>query len=145
MTTQTWTFPARFTVEPGGEVVVTFDDLSEALTGAPSVAEARSLAADALEEVVLSYLAAGRAVPAPRAPRDGEEAVPLAPLTAARAALAAAMREQSVTERVLARRLSQTESSVRRLVDGAAEVTMDKVLAALAALGRHTTLAVVDP
>ncbi len=140
---QTWTFPARFTVEPAGEVVVAFSDLPEALTGAASLPEARALAADALEEAVLAYLAAGRVVPAPRAPRDGEEAVPLPPLTAARAALAAAMREQSVTERVLAGRLSQTEGAVRRLVDGAAGVTMDKVLAALAALGRHANLAVV--
>lgn len=141
---QTWTFPARFTVNPSGEVVAAFDDLPEAVTGAETLEEARSFATDALEEVVLAYLAAGRPVPAPRAPRDGEELVPLAPLTAARAALAAAMREQSVTERALAGRLSQPEGAVRRLLDGAAGVTLDKVLAALAALGRHTTLVVVE-
>ena len=141
---QTWTFPARFQADAQGEVVVEFVDLPEAVTGASTLQEARSLAADALEEAVLAYLAAGRAVPAPREPCEGEELVPLAPLTAARAALATAMREQSVTEAALAGRLSQTEGSVRRLIEGAAGVTMDKLLAALAVLGRHATLAVVE-
>ena len=39
------------------------------------MAEARLLAADALEEAILGYWAAGRAIPTPRAPTGAEEVV----------------------------------------------------------------------
>ena len=72
--------------------MATFPDVPEAMTGGASLAEVRENAADALEEAILGYLAHERPIPDPREPRDGEEAVVLDPVTAARAALATAMR-----------------------------------------------------
>ncbi len=69
-----WAYPASFT-EQDGEVVVRFPDLPEVLTAAATMAEARLLAADALEEAILGYWAAGRAIPTPRAPTGAEEVV----------------------------------------------------------------------
>lgn len=137
-----WIYPARFKSAADGEIVVTFVDLPEAVTGASDWAEAYGLAADALEEVVLAYLADGRPVPAPSPMQEGYEPVPLDPVTAARAALDRAMREDGVTNAALARQLGKTEGAVRRLTNGETGVKIDTVLDALSALGRRASLSV---
>ena len=138
----TWTYPAVFETHLDGEILVRFPDFPEALTGADTQAGAMSLAADALEAVVLAYLADGRAVPTPGAAGAGQVAVALDPTTAARAALAETMRTQRVTHAALARRMDRTEGAVRRLTNGAASVKIETVLDALATLGRRATLSV---
>ena len=64
---------------------------------------------------MLEYLATGRLVPSPRAAREGEHDVVLAPVTAARAALANVMRERNITNVALAAPLGKTEGAIRRL------------------------------
>lgn len=138
---QTWSYPAVFDREDG-EIVVSFPDFPEALTGAEDEAAATALAIDALEEAVLAYLADGRPVPAPRAAEAGQVDVPLDPLTAARAALVQAMRDEQITNAALARRIERSEGAVRRLTNGATGVKIDTVLDALAALGRRAQLSI---
>ena len=139
---QAWTYPAVFDRIGDDEIVVSFPDFPEALTGAETLVEAQTLAIDALEEIVLAYLAEGRAVPTPHAAKAGQADVPLDPLTAARAALAQAMRETAMTNAALARRMDRSEGAIRRLTNGATGVKIDTVLDALAALGRRATLTV---
>lgn len=139
---QDWIYPATVLRAADGEIIVTFEDLPEAITGASDWAEAFALAADALEEVVLAYLADGRPVPAPSPVEAGHEPVPLDPVTAARAALDRAMREDGVSNAALARRLGKTEGAVRRLVNGGTGVKIDTVLDALSMLGRRASLSV---
>ena len=136
----TWAYPAIFT-QRDGEVLVRFPDVPEAITGAATMEEARVLAADALEEVILSYLASGSPIPAPRRPNKGEEAVALDPLTAGRAAVASLMAKKHVSKVALAALIQRDEKVVRRILDGAGVVTMDNVTVALRALGAHPTLA----
>lgn len=137
-----WSYPAVLSPEAADEIVVSFRDWPEALTSGADDAEARVQAADALEEAVLGRLARGEPIPAPRPSLSGEIDVLLDPVTAARAALASAMREGRVTNVALAARLNKTEGAVRRLVDGRTAVKMDSVLAALRALGREVALQV---
>jgi antitoxin HicB len=136
----TWSYPAVFQ-RLDDEVIVRFPDIPEALTGAATLEEARVLAADALEEAVLAYLADGRPVPAPRKAAKGEEAVILDPLTAGRAAVANLMAAQHVSKVALAARMRRDEKVVRRIVGGAGGVTMENVTAALKALGAKPALA----
>ena len=136
----TWAYPAIFT-QRDGEVLVRFPDVPEAITGAATMEGARVLAADALEEVILSYLASGSPIPAPRRPNKGEEAVALDPLTAGRAAVASLMAKKHVSKVALAALIQRDEKVVRRILDGAGVVTMDNVTVALRALGAHPTLA----
>lgn len=139
---QDWIYPATFRQDADGEIIVTFEDLPEAITGASDWAEAYALAADVLEEIVLAYLADGRAVPAPSPIATSHEPVPLDPVTAARAALARAMRDDGVSNAALARRLGKTEGAVRRLTNGETGVKIDTVLDALSMMGRRASLSV---
>jgi antitoxin HicB len=137
----TWAYPAVFT-PLDGEIVVRFPDIPEAITGAATLDEARLLAADALEEAILAYLAHGRPVPGPRLPAKGEELVPLDPLTAGRAAVSVLMSERHVNKVALAGMIGRDEKVVRRILDGKRSVTMENVTIALKALGARPTLAV---
>lgn len=131
--TEIWAYPARLTSHDEGEWVATFDDFPEALTGANDRREALAAAADALEETVLAYIAAGRDIPAPRGASESEELVVLDVVTAARAALARTMKARGIGATALARRMGKSEGAVRRLFDGGTRVKVDTVLEALAA------------
>jgi antitoxin HicB len=134
-----WTYPAIFD-QRDGEVIVSFPDIPEALTGAATLAEAQHMAVDALQEAVLSYLADGRPVPAPRKAAKGEVAVPLEPLTAGRAAVSQLMAEQHVTNVALAGLMHKDEKVVRRILDGSGSVGIATVTEALRALGAQPSL-----
>jgi antitoxin HicB len=140
---QTWIFPAVIEKLGDDDFLATFPDLPEAMTGGASLDEVRDNAADALEEAILAYLAQGLPIPAPRAPRAGEEAVILDPVTAARAALATAMRAKKISNVALAKTLGKTEGAIRRLTDGSSGVKIDTVLQAMHALGARAVLGVV--
>ncbi|WP_174301044.1 type II toxin-antitoxin system HicB family antitoxin [Caulobacter sp. S45] len=141
---RTYAYAAHLAGADADGVTVTFRDLPEAITGAATAAAARTLAADALDAVILHRLALGEAVPAPSPLQPGEEWVMLDPATAARAALAAVMAEQQVTDAALAERLGRSLRSVRRLLGGAGTVRTDVVLQALAALGRPAALTIQE-
>ena len=137
---RTWTYPATISRADEGDYVVAFPDIPEALTGADTFEEAKYLAEDALEVAILEYLAAGRVVPSPRAAREGEHDIVLAPVTAARAALANVMRERKITNVALAAHLGKSEGSIRRLTDGSANVKIDTVIDVMKALGGRAIL-----
>jgi antitoxin HicB len=140
---RTWAFPAVIERLGDDDFVATFPDVPEAMTGAASLAEVRENAADALEEAILAYLARGRPIPAPREPGGGEEAIILDPVTAARAALANAMRAKNISNVALAKTLGKSEGAVRRLTDGSKAVKIDTVLQAMNAVGARAVLALL--
>ena len=137
---RTWTFPARVERQREDDFVVAFPEIPEIVTGGGSFKEALANAEDALEEAVLEYLASGRLVPSPRAAREGEHDVVLAPVTAARAALANVMRERNITNVALAAKLGKSEGAIRRLTDGSANVKIDTVIDVMKALGGRAIL-----
>ena len=135
----TWTYPAVFDRQDG-EVIVHFPDVPEAVTGASTMEEAQALAADALEEAILHYLAEGLPVPPPRKANRGEEAVPLDPITAGRAAVSILMTRDRISNVALADRMAKDEKVVRRIVSGQGNVTMQTITVALKALGARPAL-----
>ena len=140
---QTWAYPAKIEDQGNDGFLVTFPDVPEAITGGDTLEEARTNAADALEEAILGYMAMGLAIPEPREALSHEELVVLDPVTAARAILAQAMRKDRVTNVALAKRLGKSEGAVRRLTDGATGGKIDTVLEALDAVGRRTVLSLM--
>jgi predicted RNase H-like HicB family nuclease len=108
---QTWIFPAVIEKLGDDDFLANFPDVPEARTGGASLVEVRENAADALEEAILGYLARGRPIPSPREPRGGEEAIILDPVTAARAALATAIRMKRISNVALAKTLGKKGGS----------------------------------
>ena len=120
-----------------GEIVVSFRDLPECLTGGADEAEALAEAADALEEAVAGRIDDREIIPEPSAARPGEYEVAVPPGTAAKAALAIAFRESGLSRLALARRLGVDEKVVRRMLDPRHGTAVRRIGKALRALGHE--------
>ena len=137
-----YAFPCTLTPNENGIYLVQFPDVPEALTDGASRAEALTMAADALAVALAGYVLGRRDIPVPGALAKGQDLVPVPPVTAAKLALYAAMREQRVTKTALAARLGISEAAVRKLTNPDHRSHIGRVEAALKALGR--TLVVED-
>lgn len=134
-------YPAQF--EPDGEgYVVTFRDIPEAITQGDSLAEAESMAADALLTSMDFYFDDKRAVPLPSKARKGEHLVSLPASASAKVLLLNELLAQGVRPAELARRMGTTAQEVNRVIDLHHTTKIDTLAAALAALGKRLTLGV---
>ncbi len=127
-----------------GTVVATFPDVPEAHTVGNDEAQALARAPDALETALAIYVDERRDLPRPARPRKGQRAVALPPMAAAKLAIYQAMRDQGVTQVALARRLGCDPKDVRRLLDLMHRSRLDRLEAALAALGKRLVVEVRD-
>lgn len=136
-------YPASLTsdVKDGG-FVVTFVDLPEAITQGETQAEALREAADCLEEAIANRIVTGLSIPPPSRLEAGQHAIPVAALTAAKAALYIALQEAQITEAELAKRLQCEEKVVRRLLDPRHPSKLPRIESALAAIGHHLIISV---
>ena len=114
----------------------TFPDVYGANTGGWSWEEALEMAKDCLGVALGMYVKAREDLPAPSPLADGQVLISVAPIVAAKLALYAAMREQSVTNVALAVRLGLQENAVRRLLDPGHRSHITSVEKALEAVGR---------
>jgi len=87
-----FTYPARLRPDSTGELIVSFRDLPECLTSGTNEAQALAEAADALEEAIAGRIDDAERIPVPSARRSGEHHVAVPAGTAAKAALALALR-----------------------------------------------------
>ncbi len=127
-----------------GTVVATFPDVPEAHTVGNDEAQALARAPDALETALAIYVDERRDIPRPARPRKGQRAVTLPPMAAAKLAIYQAMRDQGVIQVALARRLGCDPKDVRRLLDLMHRSRLDRLEAALAALGKRLVVEVRD-
>jgi len=130
-------YPVIFTPAEDGTVIAQCVDVPEALTYGETEDEALEEAEDALVVALIGYVEAQRKIPAPSRPAKGQRVLVLPALVAAKLALYQTMREQAITNVELAKRLSLSEAAIRRLVDLDHSSKIEKVEAALAALGRR--------
>ena len=112
-----FTYPARLRPDSTGELIVSFRDLPECLTSGADEAEALAEAADALEEAIAGRIDDAERIPVPSARRGGEHHVAVPAGTAAKAALALALRESRLSRVTLAQRLGVDEKAIRRMLD----------------------------
>lgn len=131
-------YPAILTpdVKDGG-FVVTFVDLPEAITQGDTMEGALREAADCLEEAFANRIVTGLSIPPPSRLEEGQHTVPVAALTAAKAALYIALQEAQISAAELAKRLQCEEKKVRRLLDPRHPSKLPRIEAALAAIGHR--------
>lgn len=128
-------YPATLTPDADGGFTVTFRDVPEAVTEGHSCEEALLRAEDALESALAMYVAGKEPLQVPSTAEPGEVIVRLSALGMAKTALYGAMREQGVGRAELARRLRWHLPQINRVLDLRHASKMERIEAALAALG----------
>lgn len=121
----------------GKFILVTFPDIPEAITQGDNRAHALAMAKEALESAMDFYFEDRRIVPAPSKPKPGQAVVELPPSTAAKVLLLNEMLRQKVRPAELARRIGTTPQEVNRLTNIRHASKIDRVDAALRALGKR--------
>lgn len=141
---ETMRYPVILTRASNGTIVASFPDVPEAHTVGNDEAQALERAPDALETALAIYLDEGQDLPRPSRPRKGQRFVTPPPMAAAKLAIYRAMRDQGVTQVELARRIGCDPKDVRRLLDLMHRSRLDRLEAALAALGKRLIVEVRD-
>jgi antitoxin HicB len=124
----------------GKYIFVSFPDIPEAFTQGRNREEALKAAGDVLETAMDVYFDERRPVPAPSKPRRGQSVVELPPSVAAKVLLLNEMLRQNVRPIELARRTGLTRQEVNRLTDLKHATKIDRIDAALRALGKRLLL-----
>ena len=137
-------YPAQFTLDEGGSLMVRFRDLPEAITSGRDAADAVEQAADCLQEALAGRLVRREAIPKPSKVRRGERRVPMAMYLAPKLALFSAMERAGINNSELARRLGVTEVVIRRMLNPKHETKAGKIEAALRALGKEAVVQIDD-
>ena len=132
-------YPARLTRDGDG-FMVSFPDIPEALTGAPSREQALDMAADALTTAMDFYFEDRRPVPPPSAPKRGQVVIDLPPSVGAKVLLLNEMLVQGTRPAELARLMNVRPQEVNRLTTLRHPTKIDTVAAALRALGKRLEL-----
>jgi antitoxin HicB len=120
-----------------GFLVVSFPDIPEAHTQGVDRAEALAMAKEALELSMEFYFDDMRPVPMPSKPKRGQAVVELSPSVAAKVLLLNEMLRQKIRPIDLARRLGTTKQEVNRLTNLRHPTKIDRIDAALRALGKR--------
>jgi antitoxin HicB len=131
----TYAYPAKFSRDEAGRILVEFIDFPRAATDGADMVEAMSEAIDCLGSVISISMALKEEIPPPSRARKGAVPIPVPLLVAPKLALYLAMREQHVNNSELARRLGITEAVVRRMLNPKHETKAARLNEALAELG----------
>ena len=133
-------YPASLKPNGQGGFIAQFHDVPEALTEADTREEALEWAQDALVVALSGYLDDRKDIPRPSRPQRGQKLVVLPPLIALKLAIYQALRDQTLTQAELARRLGCDSRQVRRILDLDHNSRLDLLGAALRALGKKLVL-----
>lgn len=138
-----YAYPYVVEQEPEGGYFISFPDIPEALTAAETQEDVPTMAQDALVSALSFYTDADRCLPAPSA-AEGPPVAAVPVLSALKLALHEAMLSSAVSNGALARTLGTDEKSVRRMRDLFHSTRVEKLEAALAALGRRAEVTVLE-
>jgi antitoxin HicB len=136
-------YPVDLERDTNGTLLVTFPDLTEAVTFGDDEDDALFRALDALETVLAGRIDDREDIPLP-SPAAGRPCVILPALTAAKVLLYRAMREAGVRKADLARRLGWHGPQIDRLLDLNHASRLDQIEAALAVLGKRLSVEIAD-
>ena len=137
-----YAYPCQLIPDEDGELVATFPDVPEAITGGSDRAEALAMAEDALATALAGYVHEKLDIPSPSEVVDGQVSVPVPTVVAAKLALYTAMRAQRISKVELAHRLGVSESAVRKLTNPDHRSHVSQVQKALQAVGRKLNVEV---
>jgi antitoxin HicB len=130
-------YPALLEPDETGRPVVSFIDFPHAHTDGKDAAEAMEEAIDCLGSVIAQRLAEKAEIPAPSRIKRGQCLVPVPLWIAGKLALHFAMKDRSLNNVNLARRLGISETVVRRMLDPGHATKSKKLEAALGAMGKQ--------
>lgn len=133
-------YPAKFSNDKDGRVLVKFVDLPRVATDGKDEAEAMNEAMDALGSDLSIRLSHKEEIPAPSPVKAGQRGVPVPLWLAPKLALFVAMRDGNIGNSELAGRLGLDEKVVRRMLDPKHATKTQKIEAAMAALGVQLTV-----
>ncbi len=139
-----YTYPVVLEADDNDTVMVSFPDVPGAVSFGADEDEALTRAVDALETMFIASIGDRRHIPEPSRPHKRQRTVTLPPLAAAKVALYQTMREQGVRKAELARRLHCDFRQVDRLLDLRHRSRLDRIDAALAALGKCLEIGLRD-
>ena len=137
-------YPATFRRDENRRPVVSFPDFPKAHTDGEDMREAVEEAIDCLGSTIAERIAMKAEIPAPSALKRGQRLIPVPLWIAGKLALYLAVREQSISNSELARRLGVRETVARRMLDPDHDTKSEKLQAALDALGKRIVVAVED-
>lgn len=129
-------YPALFTRDESGIILVTFRDIPEALTQGRDEVEAKKNAQDALITAMEFYFEDRRSVPAPSGRCSGEVLISLPFSISVKVALLNEMITQGVTPAELARRLGSSPQNVNRIMKLDHATKIDTLDSAFKQLGK---------
>ncbi|BAT58671.1 antitoxin HicB [Variibacter gotjawalensis] len=145
---QDFSYGAIFEKGEDHGIVVSFPDVPEAISQGDDVADAETMAADALALALLSYLDRGLALPTARkaATAQGKKLryVSVEPTTAAKLAVLSAFADAKISKSALARRIGKDEKEVRRILDPWHATKLAPLTVTLRALGKRLVVGVTD-
>ena len=136
-------YRVKLSKDTNGTILVEVPDVPGALTFGEDREEAILRAADAIETVLIGYMADRRDVPMPRAGAKGPFAT-LPPLTEAKLGLYTAMLAAKVGKAALARRLNCHLPQIDRLLDLRHASRLDQLEAAFRALGKQLSVEIQE-
>ena len=137
-------YPASFRRDVSGRITVRFADLPEALTDGATEEEALDEAVDCLSEALMSRIADGDVVPAPRPAGRGHRLIAPDPTVALKVALYAIVRARRISAAQLARQLRIDPKEARRLLDPRHPSKAPRLFEALHALGCNAAVTLFD-
>jgi len=124
--------------------VVSFPDVPEAITQGRDMADARSMAEEALGLALLTYLERGMRLPKSRAKGRSLVEIAVAPDVAAKLAVLESFAAAGISKSELARRIGKDEKEVRRILDPRHATKLPALMAALRALGKRLVVGVLE-
>jgi antitoxin HicB len=130
-------YPVTLTPDDNGTVLVTFQDVPEAITFGADEDEALLNAIDALETGLSFYVDERKPLPAVSKPSNGQKTVHPSALECAKLGVYQAMTEQGLKKAELARRLGWHMPQVDRLFDLRHASKLEQIEAAANVLGKH--------
>lgn len=140
----TFAYPASFSRDEDGRVLVSFPDFPQAHTDGANATEAMEQAIDCLGSVIAFAMADKVDIYKPARLKRGQKLVPVPLWIVVKLALYWAIRERGMSQSELARRLKVRETVVRRMLDPNHETRQEKLQAALEELGKRVVMAYDD-
>lgn len=127
--------------QEGDDFVVSVRDLSEVVTSGDTLEQALEFASDAIEVSIAGRIEDGMDLPEPSPVREGEHAIALPALLAAKAAVYTAWKESGLSKVELARAMNRNETEVRRILNPRYGTKLDQLAEAAKALGGRLVVA----
>jgi len=127
-----------------GDFVVSFPDIPEALTRGETVAEALTMAEDALSVAMTFYLEEDKEVPLPSRRKAGQYLVSPSALMSLKVALREALKESGKRPADLARMMNLDFKGVIRVLDPNHATKLATLETALSTLGKRVLIATDD-